>query len=84
MSRMTRPAAEFPALKAQEVLRLLRKIGYREVRRRGSHRTLEAEGRERIRFAWHDGREVPPRYLRDMLVEAAGLSDEEISSLLNW
>lgn len=81
---MTHPPSRFPTLKAQHVMRLLRSIGYQEVRRRGSHRTLKAAGRRTIHFAWHDGRDVRPRYLRDMLVEDAGLSDEEIASLLGW
>lgn len=33
-------------------------------------------------FSTHVGQEVPPRHLRDMLVEKAGLSDQEIDALL--
>ena len=79
---MVRPAAEFPALKANKVLRILRRIGYVQVRRSGSHIRLEAIGKQPIVFSTHAGREVPPRHLRDMLVNKAGLSESEIDALL--
>lgn len=61
---------------------MLHRIGYRSVRQSGSHVRLEAEGRKPIVFSTHVGQEVPPRHLRDMLVEKAGLSDQEIDALL--
>ena len=79
---VARPVSEFPALKANKVLRMLHRIGYRSVRQSGSHVRLEAEGRTPIVFSTHAGKEVPPRHLRDMLVEKAGLSDQEIDALL--
>ena len=79
---MPKPVSEFPALKASKVLRLLRRIGYSPVRQSGSHIRLEAEGRKPIVFSTHAGKEVPPRHLRGMLVEKAGLSDQEIDALL--
>lgn len=79
---MAIPASRFPALKAREVLRLLARVGYKQDRRRGSHRKLVADGRLPIGFAFHDKDEVPPRALRRMLVERAGLTDEEVEDLL--
>ena len=76
------PVSRFPALKARKVLRLLSKVGYRQVRQRGSHRKLEAEGRQPIFFAFHDRVEVPPAALRHMLVNLAGLTDDQIDELL--
>jgi predicted RNA binding protein YcfA (HicA-like mRNA interferase family) len=63
----------FPSLKAAAMLRLLQSaLGYREVRRRGSHRSLAAEGRPRITFAFHDGRTLTPIEVRDILVKQVG------------
>ncbi|WP_419925739.1 type II toxin-antitoxin system HicA family toxin [Candidatus Poriferisocius sp.] len=76
------PSSHFPALKARSVLRMLWSIGYRIERQRGSHRKLVAEGRLPIGFAFHDRSEVPPWALRHMLVERAGLTDDEIRQLL--
>ena len=79
---MVIPAARLPALKAREVLRILRKLGYKQERQRGSHRKLVAPGRLPIGFAFHDSADVPPKALRHMLAERAGLTDEEIEDLL--
>lgn len=79
---MAIPTSRYPALKAREVLRLLGRIGYEIERQRGSHRKLVATGRQPIGFAFHGGTEVPPRALRHMLVQRAGLTDEEVASLL--
>lgn len=76
------PTANFPALNAREVLRILRRIGYEVERQRGSHRKLIAPDRLPIGFAFHDRAEVPPRALRRMLVDRARLNDEEIAELL--
>ncbi len=79
---MAIPAAQFPCHKARVVLKMLQRIGYRVERQKGSHRKLVANGRRPIGFAFHDGSEVPPRALRHMLVERAGLNDSEIKELL--
>ena len=79
---MAIPVSRFPARKARVVLRMLERIGYRVERQRGSHRKLVAEGRLPIGFAFHDRSEVPPQALRRMLVERAGLTDDEIRQLL--
>ena len=67
----------FPALKPKEVLKILRRLGYVQVAQEGSHRKLDAPGRARITFAFHDRREVPPAALRRMLVKNAGLTADE-------
>ena len=76
------PAAQFPALKARQVLRLLARLGYRIERQTGSHRKLVAPARLPIGFAFHDRDDVPPRTLRYMLAERAGMTDSEIRDLL--
>lgn len=75
-------AADYPALKSRKALKVLHSIGYRVTRQRGSHRKLEAPGRLPIGFAFHDNTEVPPGALRHMLVDRAGLTDEEARRLL--
>ena len=51
------------AASATKVLKALLRIGWREVRRNGSHRTLvHADGR-RFTFAFHDGESIGPKML---------------------
>ena len=82
LEAMAIPASRLPALKAREVLRLLAKVGYTQERQRGSPRKLVASGRQTIFFAFHDRATVPRRALRSMLVNRAGLTDDEIEDLL--
>ncbi|WP_419926424.1 type II toxin-antitoxin system HicA family toxin [Candidatus Poriferisocius sp.] len=79
---MSLPVSRFPAFKPDQVLRLLRRIGYQKVRQRGSHVLLRAEGRRPIILPLHKGRTVKPKHLRAMLADKAGLSDDEIEALL--
>ena len=79
---MAIPAAQFPALKARQVLRLLAKLGYRIERQAGSHRKLVAPNRPPIGFAFHDRDDVPPRALRHILSDRVGLTEAEIRDLL--
>jgi hypothetical protein len=60
--------------------RLLRRaLGYKEDpgTRAGSHVWLVAEGRPRIRWAYHDKRELAPIEVRNILVRQAGLTIDE-------
>ena len=74
----------FPAIKARKLLAILTSepLNYRVVRQAGSHRTLEAVGRPRLMFAFHDGTTIAPGLVRKILVTDVGLTDEEARKLL--
>jgi predicted RNA binding protein YcfA (HicA-like mRNA interferase family) len=71
-------SGEFPSLKARQLLRVMRRLGYRVARQSGSsHRWLEAEGHPRVRFTYHDRATIPPGVVKDILISQAGLTLEE-------
>ena len=78
------PPNDFPSLKAKQLLAVLLRepLGYVITRRTGSHRTLKAEGRPTIRFAFHDKVTVRPRLVRKILVDDVGLDEDEARDLL--
>jgi predicted RNA binding protein YcfA (HicA-like mRNA interferase family) len=76
-------SGEFPSLKARQLLRVLRRLGYRVTGQRGSHRRLEAEGRPELRFAYHDRVSLSPARVREILVEQAGLTLEEATKVVH-
>lgn len=79
--------SEFPSLKATKLLQILKKqLGYTLVpgTRKGSHCTLEAEGRKRIRWAFHNKVSIPPRSVKSVLVDQAGLTVEEAKEVLGY
>lgn len=71
-------------MKAKALLAVLYRepLRYREVRRKGSHRILQAEGLPQILFSYHDGATVPPGVVRKYLVKVVGLDEAEALDLL--
>jgi predicted RNA binding protein YcfA (HicA-like mRNA interferase family) len=74
----------FPSMKAKRLLAVLMRepLNYRIVRQRGSHRWLAAPGRPSFTFGFHDRDEVQPHKVRKVLVEDAGLDEDEALDLL--
>jgi hypothetical protein len=44
---------------------------------------MVAEGRPRVRFAFHDRATIPPRIVQDTLVKQAGLTVEEALKVIH-
>jgi predicted RNA binding protein YcfA (HicA-like mRNA interferase family) len=65
-----------PILNAREVAALLDKLGFAEVRQRGSHRQYRHEDGRRTTVPFHHGRDISPTLLRQ-IAKDAGLSIEE-------
>lgn len=76
--------APFPSMKAKQLLKTLEAepLGYRVVRQTGSHRTLEAPGRPKLVFAFHDKATIAPGLVRQILVRRVGLAAQEALRLL--
>lgn len=65
-------------MKARRFRKMLeRQLGYKEVRRGGSHVTLESEDHPTLTFAFHNGVEIGPAMVRQILVRDVGLTLEE-------
>jgi len=68
--------AKPPVLKPREVVALLGKLGFTEVRQRGSHRQFRhADGRGTT-VPFHQGRDISPTLLRQ-IAKDVGLSVED-------
>lgn len=73
---------DYPSMKASDLFRILRGLGYAVDRGKGSHKRMKAEGRPPLTFAFHDGQNVPPGLVKKILVKDIGLSEEEIRDIL--
>ena len=85
-SMYLRPMPKFPSMKARELRRALGRppLGYRgDTSKGGSHIWLEAEGRPRLRFAFHDRDTIPPGLVREILVKQVGLTEDEALDALH-
>ncbi len=56
-----------PVLKPQEVVRILEKLGFREVRQKGSHKQFRHEDGRATTVPFHKGRDISPRLLRQIV-----------------
>ncbi len=55
--------SDWPSTRSRRVLAALVRLGWREKRVSGSHRTLSRDGWPDFVFAFHDGEEIGPRML---------------------
>ena len=67
----------FSAAKARRVLAALKRIGWREKRRTGSHTTLERDGWPDLVFAFHEADEIGPKMM-ERLAKRSGLEPSDL------
>jgi predicted RNA binding protein YcfA (HicA-like mRNA interferase family) len=65
------------ATKAKRLLAGLKRLGWEEKRRSGSHRTLSRSGWPDVVFAFHDNEEIGPRMLA-RIAKVTGLTPEDL------
>lgn len=75
---------KFPSMKARELRRALERppLNYRSCTSKGSHVRLEAEGRPRLLFAFHDSDTIGPQLVRTILMKQVGLTEEEAHNVV--
>jgi len=74
--------AKLSPMRAQRVLRKLKRAGFVEIHRKGSHRVLKNyETGKIVVVPVHRGRDIPRGTLHNIIVHQAGLTIEEFNSL---
>ena len=58
--------SNIPDLKPQEIVRILEKLGFVEVRQKGSHKQFRHEDGRGTTVPFHKGRDISPRLLRQI------------------
>jgi predicted RNA binding protein YcfA (HicA-like mRNA interferase family) len=66
-----------PVLKPREVVAILEKLGFREIRQRGSHIQFRHPDNRCTTVPFHSGRDISPILLRQ-IAKDIGLTIEEI------
>ncbi|MCA2692316.1 MULTISPECIES: type II toxin-antitoxin system HicA family toxin [unclassified Microcystis] len=69
--------SKIPVLKASEVIRLLEKRGFVQVRQRGSHKQFRHEDGRSTTVPFHKGRDISPTLLR-VIASDIGLTVEQL------
>lgn len=69
---------QLPSLKAKEVIRVLRKLGFREDHQKGSHLVLiNPTTKRRTTIPIHGGRDIKKPLLKKIIEEDVGLTIKE-------
>jgi predicted RNA binding protein YcfA (HicA-like mRNA interferase family) len=71
--------SDVPVFKAREVVAMLSRLGFTEVRQRGSHRQYRHPDGRGTTVPFHPGRDISPTLLRQ-IAKDIGLSLEELIS----
>jgi predicted RNA binding protein YcfA (HicA-like mRNA interferase family) len=72
--------SDVPVLRAREVAAILVRLGFTEVRQRGSHRQYRHPDGRGTTIPFHSGRDVSPTLLRQ-IAKDIGLS---VEGLISW
>ena len=72
--------AKPPVLKPAEVMRILERLGFEEVRRRGSHVQYRHKDGRATTVPFHAGRDIAPALLRQIANDIGISADEFIRS----
>ena len=70
-----------PRVTADEVIRVIEKVGFTLARQSGSHRIYRSSAGKRITVPYHKGKVLHPKVLASILKDA-NLSREEFKNLL--
>jgi len=68
---------KYPVLKPQEVIAILEKLGFMEVRQRGSHKQYRHPDGRSTTVPFHKGRDISPILLQQ-IAKDIGLTVEEL------
>jgi predicted RNA binding protein YcfA (HicA-like mRNA interferase family) len=58
---------KYPVLKPQEIVRILRILGFSEVRQKGSHKQFRSTDGRKTTVPFHPGRDISPILLKQIL-----------------
>ena len=73
---------ETPVLTARQLIRALRRLGFVQIRSRGSHRRFEHPDGRKTTVPVHRGRDIPRGLLRQIVAADVGITMDEFITLL--
>ena len=65
-----------PVLSSREVIRILNRMGFEEVRQRGSHKQFRHVDGRRTTVPFHSGRDISPLLLRQIIRDIGSTVEE--------
>ena len=72
---------KLPRVTANEIIKIVEKLGFRLSRQSGSHKIYKNDEEKRVTIAYHSGKILHPKVVKSILVDA-GLSVDEFKKML--
>jgi predicted RNA binding protein YcfA (HicA-like mRNA interferase family) len=72
---------KLPRVTANEMIKIVEKLGFRFSRRSGSHKIYKNNEGKRVTIAYHSGKILHPKVVKSILVDA-GLSVDEFKKMM--
>ena len=72
---------KYPVLKSREVVKILKSLGFQEVRQRGSHKQFSHNDGRMTTVPFHRGRDISPILLRQIAKDINLTIDELLKHL---
>ncbi|CAG0965572.1 hypothetical protein METP2_01069 [Methanosarcinales archaeon] len=72
---------KLPRVTANEIIKIVEKLGFRFSRQSGSHKIYKNEEGKRVTIAYHSGKILHPKVVKSILVDA-GLSVDEFKKMM--
>jgi predicted RNA binding protein YcfA (HicA-like mRNA interferase family) len=72
---------KLPRVTANEMIKIVEKLGFRFSRQSGSHKIYKNKEGKRITIAYHSGKILHPKVVKSIMVEA-GISVDEFKTMI--
>ncbi len=72
---------KLPRVTANEMIKIVEKLGFRFSRQSGSHKIYQNDEGKRVTIAYHSGKILHPKVVKSILIDA-GLSVDEFKKML--
>ena len=72
---------KLPRVTANEMIKIVEKLGFHLSRQSGSHKIYKNDKGKRVTIAYHSGKTLHPKIIKNILVDV-GISVDEFKNLL--
>ncbi|PWB49677.1 MAG: type II toxin-antitoxin system HicA family toxin [Candidatus Methanoperedenaceae archaeon] len=72
---------KLPRVTANEIIKIVEKLGFRFSRQSGSHKIFKNDEGKRVTIAYHSGKILHPKVVKSILVDA-GLSADKFKKIM--
>jgi predicted RNA binding protein YcfA (HicA-like mRNA interferase family) len=72
---------KLPRVTANEIIKIVEKLGFRFSRQSGSHKIYKNDEGKRVTIAYHSGKILHPKVVKSILADA-GLSVDEFKKMM--